>query len=447
MIDRRWMTGAGLLCLLTLIVGLAYYRYAAQPAADADWPPDLPAMAYGGRSLVMLSAAPHRRASEAVAALFHRYSGAAVQVRNVPYADLPKVTLADAALPAPQFDVMMVWYPTLGRLAQAGALADLTDFATRNQALLQTADYLPGLYAAYSHYAGRVWGQPYDGDTHLLFYRPSLFRKHGLAPPQNWNEYQQVCETLTAKERANGVYGAAVMAYPAPVLLVSSYLNRLAGMGGAFFDQQGRPQLTSPTAQRALRALIATQRCALPTPLETDFDAARDAFLLGKVAMVEQWTDIGVMAEDASESLIRGDWDAVQLPRDTPAAGTALNGGFSLAIAAKTSRRALAEDFLLFASHPAIMAHLNVINGGVDPTRRSILDGAAYRSFAPKVGAAASKAFASARAWPSGATAEAQINILSEHLHLALSGAETAEAALAATQSQWERILSGAAVP
>ncbi len=55
-------------------------------------------------------------------------------------------------------------------------LEDISDSA------LQPDDFIPILYNPYTLYNGKRWAILYDGDTHVLFYRKSLLKKHNLAP-------------------------------------------------------------------------------------------------------------------------------------------------------------------------------------------------------------------------------------------------------------------------
>jgi ABC-type glycerol-3-phosphate transport system substrate-binding protein len=185
---------------------------------------------------------------------------------------------------------------------------------------------------------------------------------------------------------------------------------------------------------------------ALPTPMETEFTVSRDAFLTGKVAMAEQWTDIGIMAEDPSMSMIKGDWGVVEMPLE-PGVGSdvphrsALNAGYALAIASKAPNPALARAFILFATRPDILQRLVVINGGIDPVRKSVIASAAYRNFAPQVSVVVSAALPSATAWPSGKQADVLMASLASHLSTALKGQASPKQALDDTQASWLAML------
>jgi len=179
---------------------------------------------------------------------------------------------------------------------------------------------------------------------------------------------------------------------------------------------------------------------AMPSPLNTDSKTARDAFLTGRVAMVELWTDLGMMADDPSRSLIRNDWGVVSLPKGSgpqSKQSQALNGGFSLGISQKAPHARLAESFLLFASQPDVAEKLVLLNGGIDPTRKSILHSSQYRSQSEQVSQATQKSLYQAIAWPTDPNTPELLEILTEYLVMAIEHRISAENALINVQRLW----------
>src|ERR1700738_2014025 len=103
--------------------------------------------------------------------------------------------------------------------------------------------------------------------------------------------------------------GAAI-----PVIIGSTFANRLAGFGGEFLKPDGTPDIESDAAFKAAKALYDVAPYALPTPVETAFEQALPAFLSGKGAFIEFWTDLGVYSQDPKSSQIVDHWDVAQLP-------------------------------------------------------------------------------------------------------------------------------------
>lgn len=398
---------------------------------------------FSGQKVTFLVSEPHAKAANAAAQWYYQERGGIVEIQVVRHDQLLDSILTDQQ-EAAKLDLFMAWYVDLGKLVDSQALTDLTDWINAHQKQLKPGDYLPSIYDTYTLYQGRRWSLPYDGDTHLLFYRPSVLAKYGLTPPTTWKDYSIAIKTIT--EASNGeMYGSAIMAFPSPMLIVSSFMNRLGGYGGNLFDENHSPRLNSPAAKQALDDLLQQAEYALPHPLKTDFAVSRDAFLTGQVAMVEQWSDIGIMAEDPSQSLIKGDWGVTQIPKGNTRYSRhspALNAGFFIGLSSKAPNKNAALDFLLFVSRPDVTLQLNLINGGIDPTRRSVLSSPAFVEFAPAISKAEKGSLQRATPWPTGPDAPRLMQTLSSNLAAALSGDKSSEQALNDTQRTWQRILN-----
>ena len=343
-----------------------------------------------GSHVTLMIHTSHLGAADELARLFLEETGNVVRIITAEYHEIYEATLDDFNSPSPQADVYVFWYANLGRLAEEGVISPLDEFYRENAASIDADDLIPSFFDRYTLYRGKRWAVPFDGDIHVLFYRKSLFAKHNLSPPSSWTQYLDIVKYITEKEKENSIYGAAFMAYPTPFLLVGSFLNRLGGFGGNLTDENQQPRIYSPEAVRALEAMVEHAKYTFPSTLEVDFAVARDAFIHGKVGMVEQWTDVGIMAEEPRQSLIVGDWGVVPMPVEgqLDSSGLApLNAGWSLGISTKSTKRELAEQLLLFAMRKDITLKLNLIpgGGGHDPTRISTINDKAFQKFAPQI--------------------------------------------------------------
>ena len=394
-----------------------------------------------GERLVFLSVNTDVAAARLLARWFNDATGATVQVREVAYDRMLPHVLRDSERDAPDYDVVEIWYPTLARLVEEGAIRDLTDLIEANEALLDTEDFLPGVYDAYSRHDGRRWALPYDVDTHLLFYRPSVLERHGLTPPETWSELDRAARRITEAERDSGMVGLASMGYPTPIINVSTFLNRFAARGANFLDDNGRPLLDSGPALEALEQLVAQESWVLASSLETDYEIARDAFLTGRAAMTEQWTDLAQYAQDRRYSTVEDDWGVVPMPRGDGAQGqhsVNLNAGFSLAISDGTTRSEAAEAFVLFASSPEIQKRLNLSGTGIDVGRHSVLESEAFRSRLPQLSRVLGEAWEGAvTPWPVTPRTPDLMASLSDAIADAVARRAEPEEALEHAQSDW----------
>jgi multiple sugar transport system substrate-binding protein len=356
-----------------------------------------------GRTLSFLSIQPHERAARQLARDFQVATGAIVRVTIVPYDQIRAKAIVDVQSGAADYDVFDYWYTTVGELAHQGVLEDLTGFIEQNQDVYP-GDFITSIYDPYTLVDRKRWGLPFDGDSHVLFYNEELLSASGFSgPPRTWDDYVHVAAKITRDHPDGNVHGAILPAQAAPIIIGSSFANRLAGFGGHFLDDDGKPALDQPAVAAA--ASMEALAPFTPTPVKIAFDAALRMFLSGRVAMMEFWTDLGVYAEDPKQSKVRGKWGVTSLPvggsNTKPVA--ALNAGFALGVSRASHDKELAKQFVKFATSKQINLELITTGGsGIDPTRRSTLTAPRYVSFAPKVQKAARSALSGngAISWP-----------------------------------------------
>lgn len=402
------------------------------------------AQQFAGQSIEVMIVQSHVVAANMMAADFEAQTGCKVKVTAVPYDQVQQQATLDVTSGANRFDVIDYWYTSLGALAQNGIIEDVTDQIERDKAEITPDDFIPAIYDTYTLYDGRRWGLPYDGDTHVLFCNMEILERNGLTPPATWEEYTAVAKKVTEAESANGVYGAAMMAFGVPIIIVGTFVNRLAGYGGAFLNADGSPALDSPAALAAAKEMLAAAPFCLPTPTETAFEQALPAFLGGKVAMVEFWTDLGVYSQDPTQSKVVDKWAAFQMPTGPGVdhALAALNAGFCFSVSMGSSKKDIAWEFIKFATSPEYSLKLLLTTGsGIDPTRLSGLNSQAYKDFAPKVQQAASATMSGVLPWPTNPQSPMMMEVLSDELSMMMAGQKTPEDALASAQAEWVRLL------
>jgi multiple sugar transport system substrate-binding protein len=281
---------------------------------------------------------------------------------------------------------------------------------------------------------------------HLLFYNKPLFQRHGLQPPTTWDEYLETARKITEAERDSGIFGCGIMAADIPLILIGTFINRLAGFGGSFFDIEGQPSANSPQAVAALEHLLAEIPYALPDPTAVAFDEMLGPWLAGKVGMVEFWADLGKITDNPDQSSLVKQWGVAPLPKGPGPAGKVaapLNAGWSLGVSSGSKQPDLALDFLGFTLRLDISLKVSTINGGTDPSRWSVYDLPEFKNCVTyELAEAAMFAVQSAAVpWPTDARWPGLQEILHKNLYLAVTQARSAKQALDDTQAAWLKIL------
>ncbi|AZS38612.1 Erythritol/L-threitol-binding protein [Microbacterium lemovicicum] len=391
-------------------------------------------------SLKVLIAAPQEGAGKILEADFEAQTGTQIEVEVVPYDQIQTKAILDAQSGTNNYDVIQYWYTSVGALADAGALEDITSWVD-GDADIDSSDFIQSIFGPYTQYDGKTYGLPIDGDTHVLFYNKEIFERNGVEVPTTWSEYEQVAQKITDAEKANGVYGSAILGAKSAFNIGSTFFNRLATMSPDPIDSQ-MPQLNTQAAVDAAQSMLDAAPYALPSPLEIGFEQALPQFLSGNVGMIEFWTDLGVFAQDPGQSKIVDKWGVAPLPVGPEGKiSGALNAGWAMGISPNAPDQELAQQFVAFASSKEMNEKLITTTGsGVDPIRTSTLESDKYTSFAPDVSAVAAQVLPNAQSWPTSPQAPEMIQTLSDNLALMLQGSLTAEQAMSQTWDAWQSL-------
>lgn len=401
---------------------------------------------FAGQSLSALLITSHEGAANWLKDEFYERTGATVELTIVPYDEIGSTLALDQQSGANTFDVAAPWYVSIGDLAAGGSIQDLTDWIESTPSI-DTDDFIPSIYDPYTLYDGRRYGLPFDGDTHVLFSNTEILERNGIdAPPTTWEEYLEDVRTITENEGADGVYGSAVFGQKSPLILGAAFANRLAGFGGSFVDEDGAPTINTPEAVAAAQALVDVNEYAFPTPAETDFGVGNGAWYDGKVAFIENWTDLGVGSETNPDSTVAGKWQVSTLPvgGDETESRASLVAGFTWVITTGTEKTDLAKAFIEFATSSEINTDLIVADPqtGIDPNRASSLESEAYGETYPELQEVNRATLSGTLAWPTGKNASQAAQILTDELAKLLAGeGGTAQQTLDRVQAEWEGIL------
>jgi multiple sugar transport system substrate-binding protein len=395
--------------------------------------------------LTVLLISSHEGASKVLAAEYEAKTGVKINPVIVPYDEIGNTLALDQQSGANTIDVAAPWYVSIGDLAAAGTIQDLTGWIEETPAL-ETEDFIPAVYDPYTLVDGKRYGLPFDGDTHVLFYNTEILARNGFAaPPATWDEYVEQSRVITENESADGVYGNVVFGQKSPLILGASFANRLAGFGGAFVDEDGAPTIDSPEAVAAAQSLADSIASAYPTAAETAFGEGNSAWYAGRAAFIENWTDLGVGSQTNPDSTVVDEWGVTFLPvggaNTEPRAS--LVAGFTWVIAENTEKTELARDFIQWAASSEVNEQLLVADPqtGIDPNRISSLESDAYGTAYPELQRVNRATLDGALAWPTGKNATQAAEVLTDELAKLIAGEVTAKEALDATQAEWEELL------
>jgi multiple sugar transport system substrate-binding protein len=420
-----------------VIAGVAGYfaRPAPAPPTPTPPPPKGP--------LTATCVQPHAVGYTTAAALYEGATGIKVDVYSIPYPEHFHKVVLDIEGKVGKYHSLEIWYPHIGDMVAKNLCVELTELVERDKAELNLDDYFPMLWENYSVYDGKIYSLPVDGDVHTLIYRKDVLEKYGYIKNgehtiDTWEKFNEAVAEITRGE-APKIYGCSLMLMKWPIILGSTYANRLGAFGGEWFHKDGTPAINDEPAVKALQNMIDCVPHAVPGTLTYAFDEQRMAFFNGTTAMMEIWGDMYMRARDPAEAVpeVNKNVDIGILPGRRPG----LDAGFGVFISPLAPDLELAWDWAKFVSGTAVQKAICMAMGGFDPVRKSVYEDKDMIAWAPRYIKAMKESLAVAFGWPRAPGMSAMMEALCEEMSLALEGKKKPEKALDDAAAKWTEIL------
>jgi ABC-type glycerol-3-phosphate transport system substrate-binding protein len=236
-------------------------------------------------------------------------------------------------------DITQLQNRDVPRFAPSGSLLDLTE---------QIAPYtnrFPAAYLDSCTHEGRIYAVPWDAGPCAVFYKRSVFEKHGIDPAsiETWDDYIAAGKKIVRESN-----GKTRMMNLSLNGLLDIFLVTLQQNGGGIFDSQGRIIFNSQRTAEALQLVRDLLESGITAPVANHSQEYFASFKNNTIATYPMavWI-IGMMKENAPET--SGDWGIFSLPAfEKGGLRTSNLGGSVLAIPADTSMPAAAWKFVEF---------------------------------------------------------------------------------------------------
>lgn len=321
---------------------------------------------------------PFESALQKLWAGYCQQSGCRLAVEMVPL-DLPQLhasLLTDCGLANGAWDVAHLNTDWLPEAASTGALENLTPYLRENP----PADFPQGWSSSLLEMQQRgdaVLGLPFHDGPECLIYRKDLFdspeeqarfeQQHGrpLRVPQTWEEFQTVARFF--HRPADKLYGCVAAGYPDGHNTVFDFCLHLWTRSGQLLDAQGRVCLTSEAAVAGLtyyRQLLRDAAAMHPRSREYESVAAGQAFARGEAALMVNWFGFAAVCDVDAACPVRGRVEVAPIPHGAGGQSASLNVYWLYAIGAGSQHKAVAYDFIRFATSPA-SDKLLTLEGGI----------------------------------------------------------------------------------
>jgi multiple sugar transport system substrate-binding protein len=309
---------------------------------------------------------------------FCQETGCQLAVEMVPMDlhELHASLLTDKGLQYGAWDVTHINTDWLAEAHATGALADLAPFIAQNPPTDFPAGWSPSLLGM-QQFGDAVVGLPFHDGPECLIYRRDLFedpaeqaafqQQHGwpLGVPKTWEDFQAVARFF--QRPADNLYGFVAAGYPDGHNTVFDFCLHLWTRGGQLVDAQGRVCIASAAAAEGLgfyRQLLRDEAAAHPQTMQYESVAAGQAFARGEAALMVNWFGFAAVCDVDAACPVRGRVDIAPIPHGAGGQSASLNVYWLYAIGAGSRHKAVAYEFLRFATRPA-NDKLLTLEGGI----------------------------------------------------------------------------------
>jgi sorbitol/mannitol transport system substrate-binding protein len=233
--------------------------------------------------------------------------------------------------------------------ARAGWISSMESVA--KDPTFDQADIFPAMTKALS-YQGKVYGEPFYGESSFLMYRKDVFSKLGITVPGHptWNEVAQWAAKVDRSQSGmKGICLRGLAGWGDNLAPLTTVVNT---MGGTWFDQSWAAQVDKGGFKTGANFYVdLVRRHGEPGAATFSFPQCLNALQQGKVAM---WYDstAGAGPLEAPDSPVKGKIGYVAAPHDkTRNAGWLYT--WAWAVEKASSHQAEAMKFVAWASSKA----------------------------------------------------------------------------------------------
>ncbi|GHE10006.1 ABC transporter substrate-binding protein [Streptomyces alanosinicus] len=255
------------------------------------------------------------------AAHFTKETGIKVNFTVLPENDVRDKISQDFANQAGQYDVATLSNYEIPIYARNGWLHEMNSYAAKDPSYDQR-DVLAPMRQSLTADDGRLYGQPFYGESSFLMYRKDVFAAKGLAMPAH-PTWQQVADLAAKADGAQpGMKGICLRGLPGWGEMTAPLTTVVNTFGGTWFDKRWKARLDSPEFEKATKFYVGLVRAHGESgAAQSGFAECLNDMTQGKVAMWYDATSAAGLLE-ASGSPVKGRLGYAPAPVvRTPSAG------------------------------------------------------------------------------------------------------------------------------
>ncbi|KEZ75201.1 sugar ABC transporter substrate-binding protein, partial [Pseudomonas syringae pv. syringae FF5] len=231
-----------------------------------------------------------------------------------------------------------------------------------------------------------LYALPFYGESTITYYRTDLFKQAGLSMPEHptWTQLGEFAAKLHQPDK--GVYGMCLRGkagWGENIALLSTMAN---AFGARWFDEQWKPQLTSPEWSKAANFYVNTLKNYGPPGVSSNgFNETLALFNSGKCAVWVDASVAGSFTTDKAQSKVVDSVGFAPAPVEVTDKGSSWLYAWSLAIPTTSKHKDAAKAFITWATSKAYIQLVAETDGisNVPPGTRTSTYSEAYLKAAP----------------------------------------------------------------
>ncbi|MFH9862821.1 ABC transporter substrate-binding protein [Streptomyces sp. NPDC017202] len=261
----------------------------------------------GGDSLnvLMVNNPQMAELQKLTAAHFTKDTGIKVNFTVLPENDVRDKISQDFANQAGQYDVATLSNYEIPIYARNGWLHEMDSYVARDPAY-DEQDVLAPMRESLTADDGKLYGQPFYGESSFLMYRKDVFAKAGLTMPER-PTWTQVADLAAKTDGAEpGMKGICLRGLPGWGEVMAPLTTVVNTFGGTWFDEDWTARLDSPEFEKATKFYVDLVReHGESGAAQSGFAECLNNMTQGKVAM---WYDATSAAGslEAANSPVKG---------------------------------------------------------------------------------------------------------------------------------------------
>lgn len=291
------------------------------------------------------------------------HEGVEVELVSVGIHELHRQAIVEGGLRDGHFDLALLVTDWLAEGLSVGALEDLHRWQAQHP-IPEWPEGWPRSLVKPLIIHEKLSSLPWHDGPECLVYRSDLFAdsarredfktQHGreLAPPTNWEDFEQVARFFTDPSR--NLYGTVFAGFPDGHNTLYDFALQIWSRGGELSGSDGHPQINTPEAIAAIdyyRRILGDATVCHPRSPQLDSTQSGDLFLEGEVAMMVNW--FGFATRSCREgSPLGGKVAIAPIPSAAGVAPVSLSVFWAMAMGAGSHNKSLAWDFLRFVAAP-----------------------------------------------------------------------------------------------